>query len=356
MLTGTWLRRSKPVITCWILSGLIGLSDAAEKAEPCAVIQKLGGDVQILDASREKFLPTQPDSSIVCGSWISTADGWALLKNRGGSETRLGPQTFIQVNEHILVFRGEIHAVHRAGKGRSDELQVLTANARIKFANARGLVIFDERSEETQLVGLHKVAEIENRFMPGKAIRVEAGEASSLRKKSDSVLPDQPQAVDLLGLKKKLESFRLDESEQKMALQVAKSRQDRKFATELKATQKTNRQIASKQDSSHHYERNPAGNEDGINAEQMILRRLVPIAGEAHALAFPNSGRSPASANSTAVSGKKKNHGRKPQSVRAEDDFYKTAAKPAESARKRRKQEEVERKRLIQELSRLHTY
>lgn len=205
---------------------------------PCAYLERFGGQVELLDASRTQVVETVVKAGIPCGGWVSTEEGWARLRYRDGYTVHLGSGTFAQVldgqgegqgpGDQLLLYKGQIYG--KAGVGNR-ELRVLTANARARLGKGAGVVIYDSSEEETQLIAAEDSALLENRFQAAAFIRLQGGEATALSLKALRVVPSTPRAVNSATLKAKLGDLHVDDKDQSHALAVAKERQDRKFAT-----------------------------------------------------------------------------------------------------------------------------
>jgi hypothetical protein len=110
---------------------------------------------------------------------------------------------------------------------------VLTANARVRLKDSSGVVAYVESTEETQTLSTRGDLSFENRFQNARIVRVAEGEASSLNFHQLRVVASEPTAVASSQLKKRLEEFRLDEQDVSDAVAVARKRQDRKIASVL---------------------------------------------------------------------------------------------------------------------------
>jgi hypothetical protein len=207
---------------------------------PCAWMEMYGGNVQVLDASRTRLLDSGEHTGIPCGGWVSVDRGWALISHRDGQKFYAGPGTFLEVPEnntdghrkgdHVVLYKGEVYGI---APEDAPELRIATANARARLKSARGIVLFSEQQEDTQLICLERKAWLENRFQIEKKILVKQGEASSLNFKAMRVVPSTPQAVAAAPLRQRLQEFHVGDSEQERVLRIVKARQDRKFAALL---------------------------------------------------------------------------------------------------------------------------
>ena len=210
-----------------------------ENGAPCARVQSFEGDVQILDESRTHVKEVRFGEGVSCGSWISATAGWIRMKHRDGWVVSLSPGAFAQLldppslgGEQFLLYRGQAYIKVANG---SPEVKLLTANARIRVTEGSGVVAYIDSTEETQWIGTSGVAYFENRFQDARSIKVSAGESSSLNFRQLRVVPSEPAALSSVQVKKRLEDFRLDESEVSSAFAVTRSRQDRRIASVIGA-------------------------------------------------------------------------------------------------------------------------
>jgi hypothetical protein len=212
-----------------------------EPDAPCGVLENFRGQVQILDASRTTLIDAVAKAPIPCGGWVSVGKGWAEFKHRQGYRVKVSADSFVQLSDsksaesggdHLLLYRGKIFAHSEGGDG---QLRIITANARVRMTRATGLVIYRHADEETQLISLDKSGTLENRFEPFRPILVHAGEASTLGVKKERVVPSTPRAVAIASLKDTLADLHLTEEDFSLSIQAARSRKDRKFAKILVA-------------------------------------------------------------------------------------------------------------------------
>ena len=265
---------------------------------PCATLVKFEGDVQLMDSSRTDMLETAPGVQIGCGSWVTIASGWALIRHLDGFRIHVGQNTFVQITDshmgdnstgdHLLLYKGQIAA--QAGDG-TGELKILTANGRVRLTRGTSVVIFNQQDLETQLISLDQTSTIENRFASERRIPVKAGESSILNFASARVVPGIPKAIAIAPLKEKLAELRLNEKVQKQALHVAKKREERVFATDMSVhpgeSEPAERKPAS------NYSRSGIQGDDApntkINAElnQRWMGKITGDAGASQSVLFP---------------------------------------------------------------------
>jgi hypothetical protein len=206
------------------------------KEIPCAKLKRVGGRVEILDATRTHVLVTRESAPIGCGSWISVREGWAVIQHRDGQTIHAGPNTFFQIpdnnpdgyfsGDHVVLYQGEIAASSGGGAG---EFRVVTANARARVVRGDALVVFSPQDESTQLIALEQSAMLENRFRGDVRITVHQGEATVLDFSRKRVVPSTPAAVALSSLRDKVLELGLSDEEKHHYMELAKARGDRAF-------------------------------------------------------------------------------------------------------------------------------
>lgn len=209
---------------------------------PCAVLESFTGRIQILDASRSRVIEGIRGTGVSCGGWVAMENGWAEFRHRDGHRFRVANRTFVQFPETnpdgkkdgdaAVLFRGEVLAETSGGNG---ELRVSTANALARTRRGAMIVVFNSDSEETQLISLRNSASLENRFAGARKITAHAGEATQLNLRQLRVVPSTPRAIAVASLRPKLDAFRIEEPDQKKIIEVAVSRSERKFAAQLVA-------------------------------------------------------------------------------------------------------------------------
>lgn len=309
----------------------------ASKIIPCGTLSSVGGEVQLLDASRTELLDTRANADIPCGSWLSTESGWAILVHRDGHRVRVGAKAFVEVldsgaesrnpGDHVVVYKGQVHA---KAAHDSNEFRALTANGRVRMKSGESLIVFSPLQEETQLIALSDSSSLENRFEGSRRVTVKAGEATSLDMKTLRIVPSTPRVVSLTALKMKLDDVQLDDDDQRGILRAAKSRKDRTLAITLKDA--GSRAPASEKRDLESYERHPGSEQEKANLKERWAERLTGGDSAGKELLFPKksktkAGRSPASAKVTV------------------EDVAKT------HERKLRDEEKAEKERLMRELS-----
>jgi len=227
------------LVTAGAVPGNASAADAMANV-PCGVVERVDGEVQILDKSRTQLSDAIRGSSVPCGGWVSIIRGWAQVKQRNGHLIHVGPSSFVQFQDadqadadHLVLFKGEIYTVAQSGEG---QLRVTTANSRVRVNRGRALVVFNHEREETQLVAFQRGSTIENRFETSRLVAVGAGEMSIFNTQLQRVIPGNPQAVSLASLKPRLAELHVSEADQREANKVVMTRQERKFASRLVET------------------------------------------------------------------------------------------------------------------------
>lgn len=235
-----------------VAAAIVALSGAAAHAHqathqeagpaPCAVVEDFGGSVQLMDPTRTHVVSAEKKAGVSCGGWVSVGKGWVKIAHRDGYRVKLASGSFAQFSENnpdgkfsgdaMTLFKGQAYG--QAADG-APSLNVITANARARIAKGSAIVIYNHAEEETQLISLDGHSNLENRFEPSRRIKVSAGEASELNFKQLRVVPTVPRALAMAALRGKLSELQLDEKSGKLAVRNAASRQERRFAAEITA-------------------------------------------------------------------------------------------------------------------------
>ena len=207
---------------------------------PCGILESFSGNLQILDSTRSHLLETNVRSPIPCGSWVSVSQGWAQIRHQNGPHVHLGSQTFIQLvdfrkddqfkDDHLVLYKGQVYV--QAGNGE-EEFRLVSSGGRARVKRGKIIFIFNTQDDETQLIALENSATLENRFEPTRKIKVHDGEATELNFNMVRVVPGLPRALSISSLKPKLTELRVLESDQYELIQTALRRQDRKLAMSL---------------------------------------------------------------------------------------------------------------------------
>jgi hypothetical protein len=223
----------------WVPAALgVEISPQRSANVPCAVLKTFSGMVQILDSSRTHVLDGVRKTEVPCGGFVSVERGWVEFKHRDGFRIHVGKGSFVEFpdsngqgqSDHVLVFRGQIFGRAENGDG---EFRVATANGRARVTKGAIMLIFNGAEEETQLVGLEGVATLENRFETTRKMRVKAGEATSLNFLLQRVFPSNPRAVAAASLNPRLADLHIDSREAVSTIHLADKRRDRALASDL---------------------------------------------------------------------------------------------------------------------------
>ncbi len=208
------------------------------RSVPCAVVEKYGGDIEVMDSSRTHLMILKDHIEVPCGGWVSVSEGWVKLKHRDGYQIHLGPKTFAEIPEcntdghstgdQVVLYKGEVFALAGTGTG---EFRVSTANARARMSRGSLIMVFTENEEESQLIALENEAFFENKFQPTIKVKVGSGEASSLNFKLLRVIPSAPRAVAMSALKPKLDFLKLDQHDKTNAIRYVQKRSQRTLAS-----------------------------------------------------------------------------------------------------------------------------
>lgn len=232
--------------------------ESAEAALPCGVLERMDGEVQLLDPSRTKLVDAVRGSALPCGGWVSVGLGWAQVRQRNGHTLHVGRRSFVQlkdvefysdgggskkpwrhpnakqkltkVGDHVVIYKGQVYA--QAGSADS-ELRIVTANARVRIQRGKAVVVYSHEQEETSLSVLGNEALIENRFAGKARMTVKAGEVSHFNPKLERAYPTIPKAVAIASLRPRLIELHVGDVEQSEAIRAARRRQERKFAANL---------------------------------------------------------------------------------------------------------------------------
>lgn len=324
-----------------IFSLLLSYPAFAQSSE-CGVLREFSGDVRLMDSSMSHLSDTQNSASLPCGSWISVGVGWARIRHQNGAELRLGEQTFVQLKDskeldQVLLYKGEVWAKFGDGVG---ELRMASAIGRARLTQGKAILISKSDEDETQLVVLEDSATLENRLKPGRKAVVHAGEASSLNFKLSRVIPSEPSALSVASVKPKLVELRLSENDQTNAIQSIIHRKERDLVAEMVdsngsgasgTSQTPKRSLASvpNPEKEKNYVRHPASEHDK-ELRQEWVKKLVGGAPVEDSILTPDQ-----------------NYGRS-QKVQVEVNDPEAKQKKA-----LQKDEEIEKKRLIEDLSRI---
>ncbi len=205
-------------------------------AVPCGVLEAFTGDVQILDANRTHLITATSRANLPCGSWVSVNQGWAEIRHQNGPRIHLAKQSFVQLpdfrtdplfkGDHIVLYRGEIYA--EVGDGE-EEFRIVSSIGRARLKNTKVILLLNQAHEETQLIALQNSATLENRFETNRKVKIQAGEETSLNFKLLRVIPALPSAISVSSLKPKLNELGVPENDRIEAIRAVLRRQGRTF-------------------------------------------------------------------------------------------------------------------------------
>lgn len=203
-------------------------SATPEFKAPCAVVKNHEGVVRILDSTRTQLIGTEPQTGVPCGSWVSIEDGWIELKHQNGPTLHLGPHSFAQLTaphgDQVVLFRGQIYAKVADG---NPEFRMVSQVGRARVKKGKVILVADHVENETQLIVLENTASLENRFQTSRKVAVRSGEASSLHFKLMRVIPSSPAAVSVASLKPKLVELQVPDKVQDQAIEFAMNRHEK---------------------------------------------------------------------------------------------------------------------------------
>jgi hypothetical protein len=206
-------------------------------AKPCAVVDRFSGDAEILNESRTRVSETDARAPVDCGGWVSVQNGWVILQHRFGYRIHVGPGSFVQLQDDadaLVVYRGQVFTQAGGGMG---EFRIVTPNARVRLSRASGVTLFDPEEEKTQLTVVDGKATLENRFDSTQArSTVKSGYASTLDFKLLRVVPSVPKFAANASLKVKLKELHVPEGVTERAMAVTRNRQKEFFASFEKST------------------------------------------------------------------------------------------------------------------------
>jgi len=207
---------------------------------PCGIIESFMGDVQILDSTRTRLIDATLRGVIPCGAWLSVNQGWAQIRHQNGPHLHVGSRTFVQFpdfrndpqfkGDHLVLYKGQVYA--QAGDGE-EEFRLVSSVGRVRVKQGKIIFIFSRNEDVTQLIAVENSATLENRFEPSRKVKVKAGESTELNFKLLRVIPTLPSAISVASLRPKLADLRIAENDRYEALQSVLKRQGRKFATHL---------------------------------------------------------------------------------------------------------------------------
>jgi hypothetical protein len=322
--------------------------EGTQSIPPCAIVDQFSGDTQILNETRTSIKDMDAKAPVPCGGWISVQSGWAILQHRFGYRIHAGPGTFAQLQndaEALVLYRGQIFVQAGGGMG---ELRIVTPNARLRLSRASAVALFDADEEKSQVSVVDGKAVFENRYETSKSATavVKSGYTSTLDFKLMRIVPSTPRIVAGASLKAKLKELHVPERESERALAIARNRQKELFASFEKAidhskasspvaSKGSNRKIASLQFADHKETRKETNDPEKNERMNRDYLKRKTVGGQEAGMALLGhrlTQRKPA----------------KKVSVQVEDP-------EAQLLMKQKQSEDQEKKRLIEELSKIRS-
>ena len=320
-----------------------------DTSPPCATIEVFNGEIDILDSKREKLLEIGLNKPISCLSWINIRNGWIEIKHMRGAILRIGPNSLFQIfpsskiksaknistfNDIAdgILYKGRVYSRIQIGDGG---FITLTPNAVVSLESGVAFHSFDPLEEETQLVSVDHRSVIINRFEPSARVVVGPGEASSLNNKLMSTLPTDAKAVQPNSLKEQLSDFDLHPKELQALVKRVSSDVNRKFASVENANQKkkTDKQVAKSTPDMY------SAYEEDVEGRSIWVKKLT--------------GDDTTSFNSVGAKRKPASSGAVQESDTQLVKIYEKSLKKGK--RNKNKQEEDEKRRLIEELTKIRS-
>ncbi|MBI2712506.1 MAG: FecR domain-containing protein [Bdellovibrio sp.] len=269
--------------------------EGEKKGTPiCGVLESFVGDVQVLDPSRQKLQTLGLKTALPCGVWIATnAGGWAHIRHEEGPVILLGSDTLVQVldfesknskesrtaehGDHITLYKGELYAELEGGE---HEFRIVSPTGRVRISRGRGVMVFSQDEDRTQLVSLDGSASLENRFENEQRITVHSGQITELNFKLMRVVPSLPKPVSVPSLHPMLVELRVPEREQALA--------------EASADRAKLRQLAGVAIEGDHEKRSPESylrhksNTDDLMVRKMWIRKLAGGSDQGEKILYPD--------------------------------------------------------------------
>jgi hypothetical protein len=205
-------------------------------AAPCAVVERFSGNIQLLSAERTRIREIELKAPVDCGGWVSVVDGFVHLRHRDGFLFGLSGSTIVRVEESnrpavdpLQLVQGEVlvQAVANAG-----EVRILTPNARARVLRGRAVALYRETEQDSQLLVLSGLSRLENRFLRERSVEVRQGEFSSLAFKLLRTVPSAPAAFSQATLREKSVALHFDEAAAVDSSDRLRERQNRLFAAQ----------------------------------------------------------------------------------------------------------------------------
>jgi len=196
----------------------------------CGRLESFQGSVQVFDTTRTSAIDVKPNQKLQCGDWISVTQGTAVIRHNLGFQVTLGAGSFLQIldpqsgdnpeKDHFALYRGQ--AVFKS-VGRAPEMKVATANARARFRNSEGYLLYSYDFHVSQLVGIAGVSRIENRFLDARPIAVARSQVSSMGELANRVVPRLARTVSMASVKERLARLGVTADMQKQMVERMKT-------------------------------------------------------------------------------------------------------------------------------------
>ncbi|MDR3608698.1 MAG: hypothetical protein P4M08_15145 [Oligoflexia bacterium] len=246
---------------------------APVQAEICAVLEKYSGATQIVDDSKLSIVELHQSAGIPCGSWISVESGWSEIRHENGFVLHLREGSYVQVarahgdQDSVVLYRGEIFGQANGGGG---ELRILTPNSRIRLMRGSVVAHFDQEEQRTELIAVDGSASLENRFEASRQIQVKAGQFSALDFKILRVIPSVAKPIDMASLRLKLQDLHVPAEEKARAMAFARKSREETFSPALTPVPETASSV-------HKKETYPAieAKAGGLNTSTKVMEHLA---------------------------------------------------------------------------------
>ncbi len=303
--TKTAFKVTLRILIVWqVLSGGQALQAAAPvsgKVEPyrtlaiCGHVDQFLGYVQWIDASRNHLLDLKAQSAIPCGTWLLVQDGWVHFQALSGSKVDVGPHSFVQLVEaepgekdRLIHYRGAVW-LHADVTGSGTESVLVSPLSKIRLKNGIILALYEPQGNRSQLIALENAAVIENRYEPGRSMKVHAGEESELNLNLRRLTPLWPQALAVAEVRPLLTQLHVTEREEAAALQAIMKRQSEKLtqpvrvpATEMASSDYSGQHLEQDQpDLYKHWVAHQGGGEEKVKEilfpEQIYRKTETPL-------------------------------------------------------------------------------
>ena len=269
------------MILCLSQTGALASSSKkseAPQAEPhCGMLESFEGELQFFDSSRKHLLQQMPKMILPCNTWVSTHHGWAKIRHVKGPVISVGGSTLIkiaslpevdpQLGDHLILYKGQVYLDVKTG---SEEFRLVTPSARSRFTDAKAIMIYNSDKNQTQLITLEKSALIENRFQVMHRAKVQAGEASALDPNLLRVAPSIPRAISASSLSSKFTDLQLSDEEQTRAIKTVLVRQKKVYAADI-----LDGTLKSEPEKSLHSDSKASSEQEDANLVEHFVKKLT---------------------------------------------------------------------------------